>query len=364
MLWWACIQRVGSAARPFIRPGARGLGLRYPAHGMSQSRWEVLDHDREIFDRELDAFVPDRIFDAHAHLYRKEFFAGEPAPLAKIGPDVDAEIFFRFINQLTPGRITSGLFFGYPHVSIDLDRNNRFVAEQVRRDPASRAQMLITPAMDPENIRAGIRREGFAGLKCYHVFSNEKPTFNATIPSYLPEEHVRIAHEERLSITLHMVRPRAMADPHNQEVIRRWAAKYPNARFILAHAARGFNPHHTAEGIGALAGLRNIWCDTSAITDSGAFEAIIATLGVDRLLYGSDFPVSHLRGRCVAIGDSFLWLHPENTKFTAEHAELRPTLVGLESLRVLKLACVHLRLKDHEIERIFYGNAAEMYSLP
>ena len=65
----------------------------------------------------------------------------------------------------------------------------------------------------------------------------------------------------------------------------------------------------------------------------------------------------------MAIGDSFLWLHPENINFTAAHGEVRPILVGLESLRALKCACVHLKLKDREIERIFFRNAVEMYLL-
>ncbi len=217
--------------------------------------------------------------------------------------------------------------------------------------------------MDPEYIRERVRCEGFVGLKCYHVYSSHRPTFDSPIPSYLPEEQVRIANEERLSITLHMVRARAMADPGNQQVIRRWAEKYPEARFILAHAARGFNPHHTVEGIGARHGLRNVWCDTSAVTEAGAFEAIVRTLGVDRLLYGSDSPVAHLRGRCVAIGDSFLWLSEANTKFSANYADVRPALVGHESLRTLKLACWNLRLSDCAIERIFFGNAAELFGL-
>jgi glutamate-1-semialdehyde 2,1-aminomutase len=160
-----------------------------------------------------------------------------------------------------------------------------------------------------------------------------------------------------------MVRARAIADPSNQEVIRSWATRYPNARFILAHAARGFNPYHTIEGIGALRGLGNVWCDSSAVTESGAYEAIVRTLGVDRLLYGSDAPVSHLRGRCVAIGDSFLWLSDANTKFSAAHSKLDPTLIGLESLRVMKLACWNLNLSDSQIEKIFWGNAAELYDL-
>lgn len=330
---------------------------------MSSSLWNLEPWEQELFARELATFVPPRIFDAHAHLYRLDFFQGSAPSSVAAGPDADLATYLAFAGELTPGRRLSGLFFGFPHIGLDLAANNRFVAGQARLDPHSRGQMLVTPEMDPEWIRETVRREGFAGLKCYHVYAAEQPTFGAAIPSYLPEAQVRIAHEERLSITLHMVRPRAMADPSNQEVIRTWAARYPHARFILAHAARGFNPHHTVEGIGALRGLRNVWCDTSAVTDGGAFEAIVRTLGVDRLLYGSDFPVSQLRGRCVAIGDSFLWLSPENTRFEAAYADLRPSLIGLESLRVLKLACLNLNLRDSEIEKIFYGNAAELFGL-
>ena len=223
--------------------------------------------------------------------------------------------------------------------------------------------MLITPDMDPEFIRQTVREFKFVGLKCYHVYAPSRPTFNAPIPEYLPEEHVRIAHEEGLSITLHMVRPRAMADPLNQQVIADWARKYPNSRWILAHAARGFNPHHTIEGIGVLKGIPNIWCDLSAVTEAGAFEAIARTLGVERMLWGSDVPVCHEVGRCVAIGDSFLWLSPENTKFDVAYAPYPPVMVGLEALRALKLACWNLGLTDSQVEQIFWGNGAELYGL-
>jgi predicted TIM-barrel fold metal-dependent hydrolase len=320
--------------------------------------------DWALFERELEDFLPDRIFDAHAHLYQRDFFQGSVPALVDKYPDMGLQGFRQAIAQILPTRqVTGGLFFGWPDPEIDTQANNDFVRDQVRRDRTSRAQMLITPEMDPELVRERVQRDGFVGLKCYHVYSDERPTFNATIPSYLPESHVRIAHEEGLSITLHMVRPRAIADPENQQVIRAWAAKYPNARFILAHAARGFNPFHTIEGIGSLHGLNNIWCDTSAVTESGAFEAIVRTLGVDRLLYGSDAPVSHIRGRCVAIGDSFLWLSEANTVFTAVHADVHPTLVGIESLRVLKLACINLGLSDSQVEKIFWKNAADLYGL-
>lgn len=322
-----------------------------------------MDSDRELFERELSSFVPPRVFDAHAHLYRIGFFSGEVPDLVKQFPEMGRNEFIRLIEDITPGRQTSALFFGWPQTTVDIEANNRFVRDEARMDPYSRAQMLITPSMDPEFIRQTVRRDGFVGLKCYHVFSRQKPTFDAPIPDYLPEEHVRIAHEEGLTITLHMVRARAIADANNQEVIRSWASQYPNARFILAHAARGFNPHHTIEGIGALKGLPNIWCDTSAVTEAGAFEAIVRTLGVDRLLYGADAPVTHLRGRCVAIGDSFLWLSESNTRFETAYSDCRPALVGFESLRALKLACWNLRLSDTDVEKIFWGNSAQLFNL-
>jgi glutamate-1-semialdehyde 2,1-aminomutase len=80
-------------------------------------------------------------------------------------------------------------------------------------------------------------------------------------------------------------------------------------------------------------------------------------------MYGSDAPVSHLRGRCVAIGDSFLWLNESNTRFAADYAEIRPALVGHESLRTLRTACWNLNLPDSDVEKIFFGNAAELYGI-
>lgn len=324
--------------------------------------WHLLESDREIFWRELDSFVPDRLFDAHAHLYAQALFDGEQPEVVRTGPAVvDLAEYRRQMDRLLPGRQVSGLFFGFPAPAMDLAAGNRFVIEQVRQDPACRAQMMVRPEMDPEWIRQEVRRQGFVGLKCYHVYASEQPTFNASIPSYLPEEQVRMAHEEGLSITLHLVRPRALADPANQEAIRTYCRRYPDMKLILAHGARGFNPHHTLEGIGALRGLSNLWCDCSAVTEAGTCEAILLTLGVDRLLWGSDFPVSHTRGRCVALGDSFLWVSPQNTDLTAAYADVRPTWVGLESLRVLKLAAFSLRLNDAEVEAIFWGNAQKVW---
>ena len=70
-----------------------------------------------------------------------------------------------------------------------------------------------------------------------------------------------------------------------------------------------------------------------------------------------DFPVSHLRGRCVAVGDSFVWLYEDTLNWdTVSFQSVRPVFVGLESLRVLKQAAWHQRLTDSQVEDIFSNN--------
>ncbi|HZQ21654.1 MAG TPA: amidohydrolase family protein [Terriglobales bacterium] len=325
---------------------------------------KLLEYDRELFARELETFIPRTVFDAHAHIYNISHFKGDIPKCCSGGPNsVGCLEIERELAALMPRRNISGLFFGFPAVGLDFEAANLFTADEAHHDPRSRAHMLVHPSMDPEQVRETVRSDGFVGLKCYHLWSSEQPTLNASIPSFLTEEHVRVAHEEGLSITLHIVRDRSIDDASNQSVIRRYAERYPRARFILAHAARGFNSYHASLGMGSLKGLRNVWCDTSAVTESGALEVAIRTLGVDRLLYGSDFPVSHERGRCVTIGDSFMWLSAENARFDSGFRTVKPTLVGIEALRALKLACWNLRLGDSEVEAIFYGNAASLFSL-
>ena len=328
--------------------------------------WVFTDYDRELIDRELQDFIPPRVFDAHVHLFlREHFLPDQQPPLFQNAPDrLGVEEFRKHINDLMPGREVDGLFFAFPKVGIDLEAANSFVASEVAKQATLKGQMLITPEMDPEYIRQTVRDDGFAGLKCYHVFAPLESTFEATIEDFLPEPQVRIAHEEGLSITLHIMRSQALADTGNQETIRTYCQRYPNMRLILAHAARGFNPHHTVQGIDALVGLDNVWCDTSAVTDCGAMEVIINRLGHERLLYGSDFPVTHIRGRCVGIGDTFVWFYAKDIPREVMYGNVRPTLVGIESLRALKVAAMATRLTDSQIEDVFYNNAAALYDIP
>ncbi|HMO57142.1 MAG TPA: amidohydrolase family protein [Roseiflexaceae bacterium] len=330
------------------------------------ARWQLTDVDHQLITREIVPFLPDRIFDAHAHLFTRAHYTPNPPPAYFDDHYTTFGLaeYHRLMAWLHPERqISGGLFFGLAFTG-DRAANNAFVAAEIAAaapDPVYGA-LVVAPDDDPDHVRDEIRRGGWRGLKCYHTMAQVAgPSWLAPIEAYLPESLVQIANEAGLTITLHMVRDRALADPANQQTIRRYCERYPDMRLILAHAARGFNPWHTIEGIDSLRGLANVYFDTSVVTEAGAFEAIIETFGHQRLLYGTDFPVSHVRGRCVAVGDSFHWLYADDMDLDAKHMTLRPVLIGIEALRSLRLACHRMRLTDRQLEDVFFNNAVQLF---
>lgn len=174
---------------------------------------------------------------------------------------------------------------------------------------------------------------------------------------------MRVADAEGWVITLHVVRSRAVADPSNLHWIRRYCERYPNMKLILAHSARGFQPAHNLEGLPRLEGLENLYFDTSANCEPLAHQAIIRIMGYHKLMYGTDLPVSHLRGRSLGAADSFLWLDEDSPAWASKHQRIQPVLVGLEHLRSIKWACWSERLNDSAVEDIFWNNAAALFGV-
>lgn len=321
----------------------------------------LADVDREFFARELDSFLPDRIYDAHAHIWKQDW-----APFA-LGDALDVGLaeYESAIADIHGGRPTETLFLSFATTDCRdrLGQANSWMADQIRHRPACRGHFFVTPQDDPEWVRQEVKRLGLHGLKCYHTFAATQPTWEASIPDYLPEPLVAVAGEEGWTITLHMVKSRAVADPDNLHWIKHYCRTYPGMKLILAHSARGFQPAHNLEGLGQLTGLDNLWFDTSANCEPMAHQAIMRIVGPERLMYGSDLPVSHLRGRSLGAADSFLWIYGDSPVWDESHTSLQPVLIGLEHLRSVKWACWAERLSDSQVEDVFWNNAARLFEL-
>ena len=318
-------------------------------------------NDAELYQRLIGNFVPPRVFDAHAHFYREQDVGGGRPCQSGSQPAVAGYDAWHSAQQTMMGRCAprDGLFFAFPGTGMDIHAANGFVREQVCSRPDSRALMMVHPAMDPDSVDLGGR---WAGFKVYHFFSGLAETQDSEIGQFLPDWAWEMAHKARAPIMLHVARRRSLADPANTDYIVARCRRYSDAKVILAHAGRGFAGHHTVEGIGRLRGLDNVFFDTSGICEPLALWHVLKTFGAGRLLYGSDYPASHWRGKAITIGDGFYWLLEHQIDWS-DWIMGKPTLAGIESLHAIKQAAQMLDLRDTDIERIFYDNAVELLGL-
>lgn len=331
-------------------------------HRCDPGGFSVLDGDRALVARRLGGFLPSDIYDAHAHLYDLRMITAGGPPCApadepRVGLSVYLESLGRWLGQSAP---RDGVFFAFPSKTLDAPAANRFLAAEIQGRSRSRGLLMIRPTDDPTTIEAQVAAGGWAGFKVYHLFGDRVQTQDCLIGEFLPEWAWEIAHRRGLAIMLHLVRQRSLADPENQAYIREYCRRFSGAALILAHAARGFCGPHTVEGIGGIAGLDNVYFDTSAVCEPLPMEAILDTYGPGRLLFGTDFPVSESRGRAFTIGDGFCWIYDDSIDWSAWPMG-QPTLVGIESLLAIQQACRSRRLGDADVERIFGGNARALF---
>ena len=312
-----------------------------------------------LFERELASFVPDRVFDAHFEIW--DDAASMTGSVDVVIPTKLADL-TTGLDVLHPGRQFGAALIPFSYEAQRLEATNAWSTQLAAdSDGACCSYFFVTPDDDPEWVREQVRATGAIVYKSYHTYAAAKPTFQSSIPDYMPESLVRVADQEGWVINMHLVRSRAVADPENIHWLRHYCQTYPNMTLVLSHSARGFNPEHNLVGLPQLADLDNLYFDTSVNCEPTAHEAIIRIMGPQRLLYGTDYPCSHVIGKYLALGDSFIVLEESHPVWEVGHAQLTPALVGMEHLRSLKWACWAQGFSDRQVEDLFWGNAQRVF---
>ncbi len=338
----------------------------------SPKEYEPTAADRRVLGK-LQGFVPEKVFDMHTHIYDTAFLpnmAPAGSTTAECGPVAGVDAFERIQGALYGDVSLRGNLIIFPDGAMaDLSngyrqRSTEFLKEQLDAHPGYVGEVIVLPSDSREDLLSQLIHPNIRGFKCYHVMAQvEGNTFDAPIGAYLPETAWQVADERGLCITLHMVKRDALSDPENLSYIKEMSAKYPNAKLILAHCARGFAPWTVIEKIGELAPYPNIYVDISAVCEVSPIFACVRGLGHKRVLWGSDFPVSAMRGRCVGMGDSFLWIYADQLKKFESKTPFDVALVGTEALFAFKHASEMLELDRSQVEDIFYNNAMELLGL-
>ena len=100
--------------------------------------------DREFYEREVASFLPDRVFDAHCHVWHSDF-----VKIADIfPPDVDYEMYMRLMQDIHPVPTIGALFISLFRDEDSIAASNEWTAAQTRR-PTLPQHVLHSPRRRP-----------------------------------------------------------------------------------------------------------------------------------------------------------------------------------------------------------------------
>jgi len=320
-------------------------------------------HDQQIWDEELHDFVPDRVFDAHIHMFHPEHVRASSPSAATPWGFADFTTLQQWAARLYPGRETHFLVLGTPTVGIDVDAHNNWCIEQVRQDPQSRMNRLVTPACRLQDIERDVRERGFIGLKPYRLFSTTGDIAQCRIHEFLTYAQLELANEMGMWVTMHLSRFHGCADEFNLSDLQEFTgSRYPNIKWILAHCARSFTYWPIRKAIDQLRDMPNIWYDVSAVTDVRPLITLFSREDRRRILYGSDgIDAMYFHGQYAAMGRAWQYVDVSRFNLQFPHCDGRPILAIYEQLLSMKHAAEIAQWSADDIQNLFWRNAVSAF---
>ena len=319
---------------------------------------KVTDFDREIWADELEDFVPEKVFDAHCHLWDEKLAGGNEDINSALRLNIDYRKLYDLSAEIFPDRELGFLLLPTPLAKMDTVKCNIFMGEQAALSPHHTASAIATPEMTAEYLAETVKKHNLCGLKVYRSFADDPA--NCRIADYFPEHLMEVADAEKLAVTLHMSRFDGPADKYNLEDLKDYTARYPGIRWILAHCARGFNCFTLEKSIHILKHLPNLWFDTSAVCDTYSHYLILKHIAPDRIFFGTDnICAGAVHGNYVTWGRAWEYYAAEKK---LEHCRADFTMVVYEQLRAQKHAAEMAGLDAAAIKDIFWNNAAKFFN--
>ncbi len=316
--------------------------------------------DISIYSREIEPYLPEKIFDAHSHTYINEFYTdlNERLPLSKhpLLNNVDFNWLEQWWLSLFPNKKVNGLVLGTPAKGCRINEINQHLSQDIRSP--NRFSILVHPQTSSDELDKQIRQLKPSGLKPYMCFTALEDFQQARITDMITEEQLDVANRHNLCVTLHVAKPHGMADKQNLNDIKQLVRDYPKCNFILAHCGRCFLSCFMEEALDQLPVAENLWIDTSAVCDVGVFIHLLTKYDRSRILFGTDLVnAAGYRGKYITMG--LRWGVCEETAFTTDAGtEKSITFAAYENLRALIQAVRFCKLKDKEIQNLFYDNSS------
>lgn len=326
------------------------------------------DVDLPVFQAELDAFLPDSIYDSHVHVVLPEHVPAVPPEAVQDSWAAEAphELSLDELEEvqayLFPGRRVGSLAFTMPVSYADIEAGNAYIASGIAAGRID-GLLVVRPEWPQDRVLDLIRQGGFVGFKPYPGLVGSRTDDAVSIDDYFPPAHQEIADELGLIALIHLPRPERLRDPRNLDELHKLVSQRPSIRVIVAHIGRAYTMSFAEPGLRALRDLPTLYHDFAMNLNADVIELALQEIGPERLLYGSDLPICLMRGVREHRGDEYVnfsdgeytWNTPERRKPSA--VEARYTLYIYEELRAFKTAAERMGLTAAQVAVIMGGNA-------
>jgi len=258
-----------------------------------------------LWARELSAWVPEEIFDAHVHL-------GPPEVMSRISPQRQRVPLCTFTSlslaqlrswhaQLFPRKRVSGFIaFPFPLQEVDITGANRYLIEAMRAAPdlkgfllAHPTDLALTQSAWGAALAAGVR---FCGVKPYFDLLG-KSVFECSMAEFIPDSLLRFMDTHELVLMLH-TSGNGMGDVANQHFVSGVLERFPGVRIVLAHMGRYLEADEFFRfADSGLLEFPNLYLEMSSATVPAVYARVLQHQLIHRrLLFGTDLPFGLITG--------------------------------------------------------------------
>ena len=337
-----------------------------------------------LWEGELRDWVPDRIFDAHVHLFTADSI-GEIPPERRATALATFDQFtyeeaLSWRADLYSGKTVAGMIaFPLPLLEVDLTAANDYIAGLVRQHPNLHGFLAAHPTDAEVTIaqfeKAAARGIRFSGVKPYYDLLGVS-NYETTMPAFIPEPLLAFMNEHRLAMMLHTSGV-GMGAADNQQYVRSVADRYDAIPIILAHMGRYLDPRLFRDFVESdVLDRPSIYLEMSSASNVEVYRWALGRRDLwSRLIFGSDLPFGLLTGIedwSEATGPTFITRdeYPWTDHNLAQKcARYRQTLTynTYHVIHAFKQAVDELQLPAAECERlkraVFHDNAAAIFDL-
>lgn len=313
----------------------------------------------------LSKALPEQISDAHTHLSNSSEVSNYPNDLLTHAVSTFPAYSFEQADStrrtLWPNKTVHSLRMAHAVRGYDYRAINRTIASRAASEGDVYAAYGL-PDDIPYTLNV-LEEPHVRALKMYHAYRD--PPYERIVEIFPPPVLVK-ATKLGVPIILHLPRPL----PHSTHEVVEVAATYPSLTIVLAHIG-GHGGQFLTPGIGAalrqLSASPNVSVDTAFVYDEALISAALSELGPQRVLFGSDEPLSLIRAVVYThpqlgprlYAPKYYWArndHPPN-----DVASSIPQLLHILQLEASLAAC--RPLGDIAIDAVFRGNGKRVFDL-